>query len=684
MILHNYYTNGAVIQQNMEILISGISERPQNIAVKLIRDHDKKLVSESKAFVGEGIFNISLDPIKASCETYTMYIDSDSENICITDLVAGEVFLTSGQSNMEFGVGGCIDKDEIFEMSKNSDVRFILCKDHFSSEEAAITNRSPEELYNITYNGWKRASSLNDVANLSAISMVFAAEMEKVLNIPIGIIDTAVGGTTIEAWMSRKSIDSDSFVKNHLVNTNRYAPKEIFNSFGERNYSQATGLYNERIAPLSHINIGTIVWLQGESSANDEVEAAFYTKALDLMINDWNWIFRHNIPFIAVDIAAHNYQFAPLAVSYLNEAIHNAIELNNKNRVHIPIYDLPLEWMASDDLNSHPIHPSVKAPVGKRLAKVVLNKFYNVQNGCEVPKISEIHFEEKGAILRFEGISEKLVSLDGNIIRGFTVCGSNKIHIEANAEIIDYDKVKVYNEFIDRCEGITYAFSLYNQKCNLANSEGIPVIPFRTKFRGDIYFEPRYWMCCDYESEWENCFEWKMGGAKHIPLWSVGIILGSKNVVLRFDTKEKSEGISSLEIQYKTDFKNGYFLGVSPRIVSAGKFHALNRYNYMLIDIKNPDDREKSFLGVLIRTLDGKMYRLPVYENNEYKSETIIPAKGEFITYKIALNRFLGCYSILEGKTPNNMSDVYEMQFTWYDKSEDSGRLYIDNIRLMF
>lgn len=684
--INNYFTDGAMIQHGKVIPVTGVSSTKQEISIEFVRDCDGEIVSNTKVVVGSGPFCINLNPVVASFDEYTMLVQGLNSKVTAKNIVFGDVFLTSGQSNMALGVGDCIDKDEIMSIAANSKIRFLICKTNSSNTDMGT------EIY---HDGWMTTDNEKDILNLTAIGAVFASLIENSLNIPVGIIHTAVGGTPIESWMSHDLIMSNRIVIENLVEKGRFSENGDYSNFNIANYDHVSRLFNERIAPLSTINIKAILWLQGESSAKDEAESIFYHTALDLLINDWNTKFRGGNMFFAIDIASQNYQFAPMGVSFLNEAIHMTVQKDPANREHIPIYDLPLDWIIPGNINSHPIHPAIKAPVGKRLAEVVLNKLYGIDNDCAVPTVSEINYDGEGAILKFKGFANELKSLNGFPLTGFTVCGRDGLHKEAKAELIENDKVRVRNEFIDKCTGVTYAFSLYNQKSNLANSVGIPAVPFRSE-KGSYfptglyhnenlteqYIDFREWCSCDYANAWQNCFEWRLGGASEIPLWSTGREPGTPDASISFNGSTKSEGMYSLQIDYKTGFKFGYFITVTPTIITSGRFHSLNLNNHMYIDIKNPDNRSKLFYGVLVKSIIGKTYRLPLFDEKILKSEAELSPKSDFMTFCISLKNFLGCDAGLEIKNPADMSDVYEMHFLFRDESASAGTIFIDNIRL--
>lgn len=126
--------------------------------------------------------------------------------------------------------------------------------------------------------------------------------------------------------------------------------------------------------------------MQGESSAGSEAEAEYYRLALSALIHAWREWLGKKLPFLVMDIASENYQFCSFAVPHLNEAISHAV-LETEDVWEIPVYDLPLDWLIRNTTDGHPIHPSRKAPYGKRLADVAILAVYKKEIDLLAPHL---------------------------------------------------------------------------------------------------------------------------------------------------------------------------------------------------------------------------------------------------------------------------------------------------------
>lgn len=681
MRLANIWSDGIVVQQQKKIRIWGKSNPGDKIRIKWIRTRDNEVIREVDAISDEnGLFLAELNPIAASFETYKLSCVCNDELIEVDDILIGEVWLTCGQSNMFLPIIQTLDMDDLLNRANNEKIRFVTTNGSDDRIDGyPVLPFNPQ--FDIHYDKWHKTDNSKEIEWLSCIGFSFALMLFGKLNVPIGLINTSVGGSKIDAWLSREVVENNKSIKNYLKSVSRYIEEEFYNKQGETNFTQNSGLFNERIAPVTNLNIRGTLWIQGESNAGKgEKEAAYYKHAFYSMINDWNKRFRDkNQPFIFTHITYQNYQFDPSWVAYLNEAFDDVWKKTSKFTIQVPIYDMPLDWKIPNELYCHPIHPVVKAKVGERMANMALSKIYFKNNEYEIPFLKHYKICGDRIILKFDGVGETLRVNGGEILRGFTICEEDGIHIEADAIISKEDEITLSNENITEPKGATYAFSSANMNSNLSNSSGLPAVPFRTGRKNETYYTMNPWMSCDYKNVWVNCFEWALGVTEFKPTWKVATLTGTLDAKLSFDSKIKSEGSSSLKIDYKPDLDRGNIIGVSPIIDYVGYYHHMERFDHITFDLHNPDNREKIFIGILIKTCKGKVYVLPIEDNGEYKPYITIAANSGFKKYKVSLKNFCGCYMVREKKIPADMSDVTDMQFSFIDSFE--GSLFIDNIR---
>ena len=671
MILHGYWQNGTVIQQNIPYKIWGWEEKTDVVSVTLIRESDSAVLEQASASVENGCFSAVLQPRPGSLDRYRLEIRG-RETITLADICFGEVWLTSGQSNMEFSLKNCLDREEAIPLYSNN-IRYLNCLKEEDCLYPGTVHREKFPVSQLRQDGWRHADTAEHAADMSAVSFYLASGILQEQQVPVGIVSTALGGTTIEAWLPRHTLEEMPSALEYLKTQGRYLRTDEMNTLDGRNYTQLTGLFNERIAPLQGIEFRGVAWLQGESSAGSEAEAEYYRLALSALIRAWREWLGQKLPFLVMHIASENYQFSPLAVPHLNEAISHAAA-ETEGVWEIPVYDLPLDWLIRDTTDGHPIHPSRKAPYGKRLADVAVRAVYKKETGLLAPRLENTVFEGEKAVLRFSSVGEGL-RCKGKRLRGFTLCGKNGIHLEADAEIVSPDTVEVCHPAVIQAAGVSYAYALYNQRSNLFNSAGLPAVPFRVDSLADpVYTEPREWLFCEEADCFESCFEPALGGAGMVPVWKPGSHC-RENAGVTF-----AHGVT---LQYQTGWEEGRYVSLAPRLQLAGRYHRLQDVDVMELTVYNPDARDKEFTGGLIRTLTGQVYYLPVIVGTERKLALTLPGGIESV-YRMDLKRFMGCYLLQEKKEPADLSDMTALEFVFRDPSECIGSICLTGLRLGF
>ena len=274
MILHGYWQSGAVIQQNTPYKIWGWEEKTDTVSVTLIRESDSVVLEQVVAPVENGCFSAVLQPRPGSFDCYRLKI-CGNETITLEDICFGEVWLTSGQSNMEFSLRNCLDQEEATPLY-SKDIRYLNCMKEDDRFYPGTVHREKFPVSQLCQGGWLCADTAEHAADMSAVSFYLAAGILREQQVPLGIVSTALGGTTIEAWLPRHTLEEMPLVLEYLKTQGRYLQTDEMNTLESRNYTQLTGLFNERIAPLQGIEFRGVAGLQGESSAGSEAEAEYY------------------------------------------------------------------------------------------------------------------------------------------------------------------------------------------------------------------------------------------------------------------------------------------------------------------------------------------------------------------------------------------------------------------------
>ncbi len=372
----------------------------------------------------------------------------EGENrIVLTDILFGEVWVCSGQSNMEYTInnlgGWHLYKTEKKDVRKHdySRIRFCQVKHGFSG--------TPADSCDVT---WRKAS-LRSVADFSATAWFFGKCLFDFLDVPVGLISSNIGGTPAEAWTDSTFLASELGLQYYLSSPNGQHSKE----------RRVSVLYNAMIHPLINYRIRGVIWYQGETNILD---ADLYGRLFPAMIRNWRSDWQQgDFPFCFVQIAPFDYKEPFPAAAFLREAQTKALALSNTGMV-----------LTMDIGNPKDIHPKNKQEVGQRLALWTLAKTYGKDYLCySGPLVKKVQ-REGGFIHLFFDYADSLYSKGAP--SGFTLAGADgrfkpaKATIKGNTVVVSSDSIPV--PFYVR-----YAFA-DTASVNLFNQAGLPAAPFRS------------------------------------------------------------------------------------------------------------------------------------------------------------------------------------------------------------
>jgi sialate O-acetylesterase len=284
--------------------------------------------------------------------------------------------------------------------------------------------------------------------------------LHKELNVPIGLIDTSVGGTPAEFWTSRKALEANPVLKPMAQ-------------------GEASCLYNGMIAPLIPYAIRGAIWYQGEAN----VGAAFkYRTLFPAMIADWRaeWG-QGDFPFGFVQIAPFGYQvwgMNPTACAELWEAQRMTLDASPNTGMAVTVDIADVNLIHPKDNNFEGIHPKNKQDVGKRLALWALAKVYGRDIVYSGPIYKSMAIENGKIRLQFDHLGGGLIANDGKPLSDFTIAGEDKKFVPA-AAAIDGDSIVVHSDQVAKPVAVRYAWR-EDATPNLANKAGLPASPFRT------------------------------------------------------------------------------------------------------------------------------------------------------------------------------------------------------------
>ena len=444
------FNDGMVLQQKSKVLLWGTAA--PNSTVKIVGSWNYKMAKTTAA--ANGKWTAYLTTPKGSFTSYAVTITDGSEPVIIRDVLIGEVWLASGQSNMEMPLEGWTN----YPLNNSPQVIAASIKYSGKLHFAKVDNICQREPQTSVPTKWKNCVPENS-KDLSAVAYYFAAALIDKLQCPVGIINDNWGGSIVEAWLPAEILQG---YKN--VDLSDKAYKEL------NNHTPA-GLYNGKIYPLRGYTLAGFIWYQGESNVNYAADqyATRFTDMITRWRNDWG---KKDLPFYYVQIApfAYNKNLNTTASASLREQQTKASHML-KNLGMVCTNDL----VTPEEINN--IHPGNKQPVGQRLANWALSKTYK-QSGIEPegPEFKKMKVSGKTVFLSFTNTKDGFNRKED--IVGFEICGADSIFHPAKA-IVNDNTVIVTAPEVDAPLFVRYCFKDFLIG-NLANNAGLPVFPFRT------------------------------------------------------------------------------------------------------------------------------------------------------------------------------------------------------------
>ncbi|MGL4957156.1 MAG: GDSL-type esterase/lipase family protein [Bacteroidales bacterium] len=418
-----------------------------------------------------GNWGVTILPLKAG-STYTLTITIPHQQLQYTDILAGDIWLCSGQSNMAWRVNQTeIEPTDSIHLS-DSTIRLFNMKGRWTTQATdwnTTVYDSLNQLLYFTQPHWQYADSAN-CSQFSAIAYYFARKLRNSQNIPIGLICNAVEGAPIEAWIERSTLERtlpDIFLNWY---ENEYVQDWVRNNANKkinqtiRHPFEPTYLFEAGVYRLDKFPIKGVLWYQGESNAHN---IELHEKLFGMFINSWRDYFEQNkLPFYYVQLSSISTR--PTWANF-----------RNSQRRLMAEYPYTYMIVSSDVGDSTNINPSRKKPVGERLAQAALRYEYGHKQIIPLgPLYKSVRFDDGAAYVSFSH-SKGLRSADNSELKSFEIAEYPNRFFPAKAQIIN-QQVRVYNEIVKMPRYVRYGWKPFTNG-NLVNEAGLPASTFRTK-----------------------------------------------------------------------------------------------------------------------------------------------------------------------------------------------------------
>jgi sialate O-acetylesterase len=454
--LHGLFTDNMVLQRDMKVPIWGTADPGEAVSIAVIPyKADEAFKAQFKAdrsfAVGiatakkDGKWVVTIGPLPAG-GPYVLQVNPLKANaIELNNVMVGEVWIASGQSNMEWSLNQTRDPKEVIANSKNPKLRlFDVPKTPKPTPQTQLgdTTEMKNPAKNRTFGKWLECDP-SSVPGFSAVGYYFGRALQRDLDVPVGIINSSWGGTQAERWTSKETFDGNS----------------------ELQGLKGSDLYNGMIVPLQPFAFCGVIWYQGEGNAPRPKQ---YFHLMNAMIKSWRDDWKQgDFPFLTTQLAPWDQPKVEGEWALLREAqLFTSLKVKNTAMA-----------VTTDIGDPKDIHPKDKEPVGERLARAAEALAYGKKVEYVGPLYDTVKFDGDKAVLTFKHIGGGLVA-KGGPLTGFTIAGTDGKFAKADANIVE-NTVVVRSSEVPNPAAVRYGWANY-PVVNLYNREGLPATPFRT------------------------------------------------------------------------------------------------------------------------------------------------------------------------------------------------------------
>ena len=675
-VLYSYYSDNMLFKQNDDAVFAGTAVPGTKITCTLRNSHNVQIDYAETLAAKDSTFSLSFTAPAGSFEEYTVTLTSDGNTFAeLNNIVFGELWLAGGQSNMQMSLMG---SKTGYEMAVNNErgsdaLRFFYIPYMGGNYNGDPTYMPATPLTDYTDTvGWYKGSDVK-VFELSAVAYYFAENLIKELNMPVGILNANLGGTSILTWLSRETIENDAQLLSDCKNDNRYI---ALNKWNEKNTNfsiDMTCCFNKIMAPLKNFRLSGMLWYQGES----DISWAYgrYSRAFNALQKSYTEYFNFKnglLPIVFTQLASYSY--GDLTVLQNKNIEFSEIQQQKPDsRALTTILDIPLDYT----IDTHAIHPLCKEEVGNKMAYAAMGLVYDKYDTYTAATVKSTQIKDNSIYVTFRDFGDKLIC-DGDKLNAFSICDSDGIYLPAKAEIVSADTIKVYSSAVTEPVSVAYAYSQTNINANLFASENgkktLAVSPFVTDLSvGTHYWHNEAWASCDYDTFWHchsNEFSgfyapWKSNGAK---LSYINSTLDTGKALRIITTNEEFSVMPAFT--YNENGKDAYFHDIDLN---------WSDYDTLSFNIKVNSGNAVEFNGLKL-IINGALWVMPAVKNSN-NTNYVIEADAKVHTVTLDLNKLLsfGNANLIKYES-DILTAVQSADFIFTDIGEGSADICIDNI----
>ncbi len=487
-----FFSDGMVLQQEKGAKLWGTANPSSEVVVDFA-GRTEKVKSDA-----EGNWLVTFNGLKASKAPQNLVLTNGNDKQVIKDVLVGEVWLASGQSNMEWPISKTNSAAEA-KTANDSLLRVYV------SGNVAIGEPQKD------FKGTWQATKPGNTQRFTAVGYQFGKKLRSELDVPVGIIECAWGGKPVEAFISNEALaklpESKALMKakqgqvdvykkaqvGYAEKVNKFqaalkewqvakegpqpvAPKKPKKGDPNRDPRQHSNIYNGMIAPLVGYGVRGAIWYQGESNANNRgAKASEYEEYQACMVNDWRARWGYDLSFYYVQLA--NFRKPPVKAG----ASSPWATVQDEQRQMLKTVKGSGMAVINDIGAANDIHPKNKKDVGERLARWALHNDYGKKDVVvSGPLYAEFGEYESKILISFD-YAKGLKSRDGKPLQRFEIAGADGVWHWAEARIVSRTKVLVSSKHVKKPVKVRYAWADNPTGANLVNAEGLPASCFTTE-----------------------------------------------------------------------------------------------------------------------------------------------------------------------------------------------------------
>ncbi len=462
------YTSGMVLQRYKPLNVKGTADAGSTVTVK-IAGNEATAVANNR-----GEWAVTLPPM-TEATGLTMTVSDGKKTLTFDDVAVGEVWIASGQSNMAFLLKQATTAQEDIAASADKDLRFFNMKPQYFPYATPMPENFMDSINHLRYyfpTQWE-ASSPETSPDMSAVAYYFGRMLRDSLQVPVGIIHNAIGGSPCESWIDIETLQHGlpevllDWRHNDYVQP--WVQKRTTENIGTDNPAQRhpyepTYLFATGIRPLGSYPLAGVIWYQGESN---EQNVEVHEKLFPLLVDSWRSYWDEpNMPFIFTQLSS----IAPRNTwPHFRDSQRRLME-------QIPGTGMAVSHDWGDSLD---VHPRNKRPVGERLARWALHDVYS--KGNVVPSgplpVSAVPAEDGAVLVSFRW-GEGMTSSDGQPVGPFELAEVDGYYFPATAQVIQDNQIKVSSMYVKNPRYVRYAWQPFTHG-NLVNSTQLPASTFK-------------------------------------------------------------------------------------------------------------------------------------------------------------------------------------------------------------